>query len=110
MVCRSFLKNLMPAVHPKQQLSDCIRENMFILPSASLISREAFSVSGGFDERLCGYEDDDLFLRIFRKGYDNVYIEKALSQWRIYPASSSYSPRFAQSRYIYCQKLTRHIP
>ena len=110
LVCRSFLKNLMPAVHPKQQLSDCIRENMFILPSASLISREAFSVSGGFDERLCGYEDDDLFLRIFRKGYDNVYIEKALSQWRIYPASSSVLPSVRAEPVYILPKTTRHIP
>ena len=109
LVRRSFL-NFMPAAHPKKQLSDCIRENMFILPSASLISREAFNAAGGFDERLSGYEDDDLFLRVFRTGYDNVYIGKALSQWRIYPASSSYTSRFAQSRYIYCQKLMDMFP
>ncbi len=109
LVCRSFL-NTMPAAHPKKQLSDCIRENMFILPSASLISRDAFDACGGFDERLCGYEDDDLFMRIFRSGYDNVYIDRALGQWRIYPASASYTPRFAQSRYIYCQKLMDMFP
>ncbi|HEY7576274.1 MAG TPA: glycosyltransferase [Acetobacteraceae bacterium] len=109
LVCRSFL-NLMPASHPKKQLSDLISENMFILPSASLISREAFELAGGFDERLCGYEDDDLFMRIFRRGYDNVYISRALSQWRIYPASASYSSRFAESRSIYCQKLLDLFP
>jgi glycosyltransferase involved in cell wall biosynthesis len=109
LVCRSFL-NLMPASHPKKHLSDLISENMFILPSASLISREAFEIAGGFDERLCGYEDDDLFMRIFRRGYDNVYISRSLSQWRIYPASASYSPRFAESRYIYCQKLLDLFP
>ena len=109
LVCRSFL-NLMPASHPKKRLSDLISENMFILPSASLISREAFELAGGFDDRLCGYEDDDLFMRIFRRGYDNVYISRSLSQWRIYPASASYSPRFAESRFIYCQKLLDLFP
>ena len=109
LVCRSFLST-MPAVHPKKQLAECIRQNMFILPSASLISREAFNAGGGFDERLSGYEDDDLFLRIFRKGYDNVFVAKALSQWRIYTTSSSYTPRFAKSRYIYCQKLIDMFP
>ena len=37
-----------------------------IVPSAALISRAAFESVGGFDERLVGYEDDDLFLRMFR--------------------------------------------
>ena len=50
------------------------------------------------------------FCRIFRRGYDNIYIGKALSQWRIYPASASYTPRFANSRYIYCQKLIDMFP
>jgi hypothetical protein len=101
----------MPASHPKKQLSDLISANIFFLPSASLISREAFfEAAGGFEERLCGYEDDDLFMRIFRRGYDNTYIDRALSQWRIYPASASYSSRFAESRFIYCQKLPDHFP
>jgi glycosyltransferase involved in cell wall biosynthesis len=109
LVSRSFL-NLMPAVHPKKQMTDCLRENIFVLPSASLVTREAFEAVGGFDERLCGYEDDDLFFRIFRRGYDNVYINRALSQWRIYSKSASYTPRFAQSRLIYCQKLLDLFP
>ena len=109
LVCRSFL-NLMPALHPKKHLSDCLRENMFVVPSASLVSREAFEEAGAFDERLCGYEDDDLFMRIFRRGYDNVYINRALSQWRIYPKSTSYTPRFAESRFSYCQKLLNMFP
>lgn len=57
---------------------------MFILPSASLIVRKAFDRVGGFDERLCGCEDDDLFLRLFTAGYANVFIDEPLSQWRIY--------------------------
>ncbi len=55
--------------HPKRRLLSCLGEDMFILPSASLISRKAFEAVGGFDERLSGYEDDDLFLRLFRAGY-----------------------------------------
>ena len=65
---------------------------------------------GGFDERLCGYEDDDLFMRMFRAGFENIYIDKALSKWRIYPGSTSYSFRMARSRGIYTRKLLEIFP
>lgn len=109
MVCRSYLTTL-EVMHPKQHIFDCIRQDMFVLPSASLISREAFEAVSGFDERLCGYEDDDLFMRIFRAGYHNVYLNRALSQWRIYPSSTSYSYRMAISRNIYTRKLLETFP
>src|SRR5262249_58356574 len=60
---------------------------------------------GGFDERLCGYEDDDLFLRLFRAGYDNVFIDEPLSQWRIHRTSTSRSSHMARSRMIFATKL-----
>jgi len=104
LICRSFLST-MPAVHPKRHIADCIRQDMFILPSASLICRKAFLALGGFDERLCGYEDDDLFLRLFRSGYNDIYLDRSLLQWRIYPGSTSYSYRMAVSRNIYARKL-----
>ena len=40
------------APHPKTSISDCLRQNMFVLPSASLFSRKAFESIGGFDEGL----------------------------------------------------------
>jgi glycosyltransferase involved in cell wall biosynthesis len=97
--------NIMPAVHPKRSLNACLSGDMFILPSASLISRQAFDAVGGFDERLSGYEDDDLFLRMFRSGYENVYINQSLSKWRMYSSSSSFSNRMRISRMIYFNKL-----
>jgi glycosyltransferase involved in cell wall biosynthesis len=109
LVCRSFLSS-MPAKHPKRDVMSCIGQDMFILPSASLISRQAFELSGGFDERLCGYEDDDLFLRIFRLGFSNIFLDQPLSQWRIHAASSSYSPRMAASRNLYMRKLLDVFP
>ena len=95
----------MPARHPKRTLTECLSQDMFILPSASLISRTAFESVGGFDERLSGYEEDDLFLRLFFAGWENVFLPKALSFWCIYPGSTSYSPRMSRSRRIYFQKL-----
>jgi glycosyltransferase involved in cell wall biosynthesis len=100
----------MPVSHPKRSLFACLSDDMFVLPSASLISRDAFIKVGGFDERLSGYEDDDLFLRLFRAGYDNVYINEALSKWRIYSSSTSYSPRMLKSRIVYAEKLFAEFP
>jgi glycosyltransferase involved in cell wall biosynthesis len=96
--------------HPKRDLPSCLRQDMFVVPSASLIARSAFDAVGGFDERLSGYEDDDLFLRLFQAGYDNLYVDEPLSQWRIYPASTSYSPHMARSRMIYARKLLDAFP
>jgi hypothetical protein len=76
---------------------------MFVLPSAALISRKAFEKVGGFDERLSGYEDDDLFLSIFRAGFENVYLNEALSSWRTYPSRFPYSPPKDLS--VYARKL-----
>ena len=104
MINHRFLRTL-PTPHPKTNMFMCLREDMFILPSASLISRKAFDSVNGFDERLSGYEDDDLFLRMFRAGYANIFLEMPLSKWRIYPESSSYTYRMRRSRGIYARKL-----
>ena len=99
-----------PDIHPKTRLDVCIGQDMFVLPSASMVSRAAFEAVGGFDEELCGYEDDDLFVRLFIAGYRNVYVERPLAQWRIYADSTSYSPRMARSRMAYARKLLRSFP
>lgn len=109
MVAHDILKPFKSA-HPKRDLASCLREDMFVLPSASLISRDAFRRVGGFDERLSGYEDDDFFLRMFLAGFDNVYLPTSLSKWRIYQGSSSYSQRMAVSRAIYARKLIERFP
>jgi glycosyltransferase involved in cell wall biosynthesis len=96
--------------HPKRDLLDCLRHDLFILPSASLIARDAFNAVGGFDERLGGYEDDDLFVRLFGAGYQNLYVDQSLSQWRVYSASTSFSPRMNCSRMIFARKLIETYP
>jgi glycosyltransferase involved in cell wall biosynthesis len=109
LVCRQFLTRL-GAPHPKLDLFTCLDRDMFVLPSAALIDRRAFEEVGGFDERLSGYEDDDLFLRMFVAGYANVYLDTPLSQWRIYATSASRGPRMARSRMIYAAKLIEAYP
>lgn len=96
--------------HPKTNVFLCIDRDMFVLPSASLIYREAFEAVGGFDERLIGYEDDDLFFRLFRAGYNNVYLDESLSAWRIYSSSTSYTSKMGRSRMIYARKLLEQFP
>jgi glycosyltransferase involved in cell wall biosynthesis len=109
MTSRAALSNA-AKTHPKRDINACLRQDMFVLPSASLISRAAFNAVGGFDERLSGYEDDDLFLRLFRAGYDNVWIDRPLSKWRLFRHSASWSSRMARSRSIYARKLVREFP
>jgi glycosyltransferase involved in cell wall biosynthesis len=110
MVVRSCLDAVPNTEHPKRTLIGCLAKDMFILPTASLINRHAFETVGGFDERLSGYEDDDLFLRMFRHGYDNIYLKTALAKWRIYSGSTSYTPRMGRSRMIYLRKLLNDFP
>jgi glycosyltransferase involved in cell wall biosynthesis len=110
MVTRSCLDLLPTIQHPKRSLTGCLATDMFAVPTSTLINRRAFEAIGGFDERLIGYEDDDLFLRMFRNGYDNVYLNDALAKWRIFPSSSSHSPRMRQSRMIYLRKLLQTFP
>jgi GT2 family glycosyltransferase len=83
---------------------------MHILPSAALISREAFEAVRGFDERLAGYEDDDLFLRLFCARWENIYLPEPLSFWRMNSISCSLSPRMAKSRMIYARKVLEKFP
>ena len=110
MTARSALSAAGNAAHPKRNIESCLREDMFVLPSASLISRAAFNAVGGFDERLSGYEDDDLFLRLFRAGYENAWIERPLTKWRLFSHSASWSERMARSRSVYARKLVREFP
>jgi glycosyltransferase involved in cell wall biosynthesis len=103
--------DLIPFVeHPKKSLLRCISNDLFILPGASMISRAAFEAVGGFDEQFVGYEDDDLFLRIFMAGYPNVYINEPLTKWRMHAASTSFTEKMAASRARYFSKLIKTFP
>ncbi len=96
--------------HPLLDLKVMLRNNMNILPSATLISREAFLTVGGFDSQLRGYEDDDLFLRFFLSGYRNVFTAEAVTVWTINKSSTSFSESMSRSRFIYFNKLMSAFP
>lgn len=109
MIARCYLDEI-DSSHPKTSLRQCLAQDLYIVPSAALVSRDAIASVGYFDERLSGYEDDDLFVRIFWAGYRNVYLNVAVSRWRHYGASSSFSARMAKSRMIYFKKLVDTFP
>lgn len=96
--------------HPKMNIKEMIGDDMFILPSASLISRKAFLDVGGFDEQFTGYEDDDLFIRLFRNGWTNYFTKTPVSVWCINEGSTSYSAKMATSRVKYFIKLLKSFP
>lgn len=109
LIFTSSVKEHSPS-NPKKSLIDLLRSDMFVLPSASIITRKAFESVGGFDEQFMGYEDDDLFLRIFRKGFTNYYVDEPVTVWCIHGESTSYSVKMSRSRFKYFVKLSQQYP
>jgi glycosyltransferase involved in cell wall biosynthesis len=108
-VTRSFL-HAAGVRHPKQSIFECVAADLMVLPSASVVRRAAFEQAGGFDEELCGYEDDDLFVRVFRLGWEHVFVDTPLVRFRIHSNGSSSSPAFIRSRMRYAAKLGTSLP
>lgn len=96
--------------HPHKSLKTLVGKNMYIVPSATLINRNAFLAVGGFDPELRGYEDDDLFLRFFLAGYSNRFTPEAVTVWTINTTSTSFTESMARSRFIYFKKLLKTFP
>lgn len=96
-------------VHPKRTLVQFLEGDLMMLPSASVIRRSAFAGVGGFDPALSGYEDDDLFVRLFRAGWGSAFIDRRLARFRVHGGSSSTSARFRTSRITFLDKLLRDV-
>jgi len=110
---RCALTTVLPPIprtrHPKRSIYDCLSADMFILPGASLTRRDVFDAVGGFDEDLRGFEDDDLFLRIFQ-GHRIDFLPVVGLEWRLHSVSCAYSERMARSRMRYFRKLCANFP
>lgn len=92
--------------HPKSSLVHILIGDLFILPSTVVCRKRWFDAVGGFDGSLSGYEDDDLWIRMWRVCRFH-YFPEALTRWRIHPQSSSETPRMERSREIFLDKLMR---
>lgn len=87
-----------------KSIYSCIAQDMFVLPSATIIYKKAFLSIGGFDEQFRGYEDDDFFIRLFRKGYLLSYIDKEVYVWRAHKKQTSASIIMCESRLRFIRK------
>lgn len=96
--------------NPKTSLINLLQYDMFVLPSASIISRKAFDAINGFDEQFTGYEDDDLFMRLFHKGFTNYFLDEPVTVWCVHSASTSFSIKMSKSRFRYFKKLATTFP
>lgn len=96
-VHRQFLKQTHYRV-PEQSFTGMLRQDLMMLPSASLIRTRAFRESGGFDTQFRGYEDDDLFLRIFQAGWGFAFEPRDVTNYRIHAENSSRQSTFIRSR------------
>ena len=94
---------------PKNSLIACVSGDLMALPSASVLRRDAVVAVGGFDPALRGYEDDDLFVRMFAAGWEHRYVPAATTRYRVHPGASSTDLSFLRSRLHYLDKLDRML-
>lgn len=90
--------------HPKNAIEDILFKDVFVMPGLMTIRKAAFERVGGFDDQLSGYEDDDLFLRLFAN-CTIFYLPIPTLRWRMYGENYSFSHRMLTSRKYYWRKL-----
>jgi glycosyltransferase involved in cell wall biosynthesis len=81
-----------------------VSQDLFILPSACIICKKAFWAVGGFDAQFRGYEDDDLFIRMFLKGFEYAFEDQDVYIWRTHGAQTSSSNLMLTSRMLFIHK------
>jgi glycosyltransferase involved in cell wall biosynthesis len=96
--------------HPKSSVNEIIGADIMALPSATMVRRIAFLDLSGFDPALQGYEDDDLYFRGFRAGWNPRYVDEALVNYRTHASGSSMSPTFRASRLRFVDKIASSFP
>ncbi len=94
--------------HPKRSIEDILFKDIYVMPGLMAIKKETFVGVNGFDETLSGYEDDDLFLRIYEAG-KTTYLPVSTLKWRMYGSNYGQSTRMTRSRLLYhCKLLERY--
>lgn len=95
---------------PRSTLEDVLASDLMALPSASVLRRRALLDVNGFDRRLIGYEDDDLYVRLFRAGWLARTIPDSTVRYRAHSEGASASPLFLRSRLIFLRTLVDEVP
>jgi glycosyltransferase involved in cell wall biosynthesis len=90
--------------HPKRRVEDVLFKDIFVMPGVMTVRRELVRRVGGFDETLSGYEDDDLFLRLFLNGAVR-YLPESTLRWRQHDENYGQTSRMVPSRLRYWEKL-----
>jgi len=93
--------------HPKMSIEDILFKDIFVMPGVMIMKKETFEKVGGFDEHLSGYEDDDLFLRLFENSRI-FYLPVPTLRWRFHSDNFSLSSRMLVSRSYYWRKLLKN--
>lgn len=94
----------------RRTVPSIVHADIMALPSASLMRRSALMQVRGFDRRLSGYEDDELYLRLYRRGYSIAVQPRVRIRYRTHTANASSSVAFLRSRLVYLQLLVDRFP
>lgn len=97
-------------VHPRSTVIQWLASDTMVLPTASVVRAVAFRDVGGFDPGLIGYEDDDLWVRLFRAGWTSHFVSRSLSIFRVHGGSSSTRASFRESRVRFFHKVAALLP
>jgi len=83
---------------PADNVLSFLGQDLFMLPSASLIRTRAFSSAGGFDTQFRGYEDDDLFIGMLDAGWAFAFEPRPVTNYRVHSGNTSRNASFLKSR------------
>jgi glycosyltransferase involved in cell wall biosynthesis len=89
---------------PGTSIFAMLAQDLMMLPSATIMRVRAFTDAGGFDPDFRGYEDDDLFLRIFFAGWSFRFEPRPVTNYRIHSENSSRQSTFLHSRLRFFRK------
>ena len=103
MVRRGYLDGTGYVV-PESSIFSMLSQDLMMLPSATLMRTRAFRDTGGFDTGFRGYEDDDLFLRMFSAGWAFRFEPRPVTNYRVHADNSSRQTTFLHSRLRFYRK------
>ena len=89
----------------KASIFELAGKDIVITPGMTMFSRSHFLSVSGFDDRLRGYEDDDLLFRLSAAGFKGKRIDTPVLIWTYNLSSTSFSVSMQRSRDIYFRKL-----